>query len=209
MASPFVELEVGERLVKVTNPDKVFFRTRGETKLDLVRYYLAVDEGIVRALYERPDAAEAPPGRRRGRGDLPEARAGEAARLDRDRACHLPVRPPRRRALRHRGRSRRVGREPRHPRLSPLALAPPGHRASGRAPDRRRPAARHHLQACEEGLRDRPRGARRARLRRLAEDVRKPRRPRRVPDRAELGVSRSSAAPRSPSRARSSGAPRS
>jgi DNA ligase D len=54
MASPFVELEVGERLVKVTNPDKVFFSARGETKLDLVRYYLAVGDGIVRALYERP-----------------------------------------------------------------------------------------------------------------------------------------------------------
>jgi DNA ligase D len=52
--SPFVELEVGSRVVKVTNPDKVFFRTRGETKLDLVRYYLEVGEGIVRALYERP-----------------------------------------------------------------------------------------------------------------------------------------------------------
>jgi DNA ligase D len=52
--SPFVELEVGKRTVKVTNPDKVFFRTRGETKLDLVRYYLAVGEGIVRVLYERP-----------------------------------------------------------------------------------------------------------------------------------------------------------
>ena len=54
MPSPFVELEVGERLVKVTNPDKVYFSTRGETKLDLVRYYLAVGDGIVRALYERP-----------------------------------------------------------------------------------------------------------------------------------------------------------
>jgi DNA ligase D len=54
MASPFVELEVGERVVKVTNPDKVFFRTRGETKLDLVNYYLSVGGGIVRALYERP-----------------------------------------------------------------------------------------------------------------------------------------------------------
>ena len=53
-ASSFVELEVGERLVKVTNPDKVFFRTRRETKLDLVRYYLSVGDGIVRALYERP-----------------------------------------------------------------------------------------------------------------------------------------------------------
>jgi DNA ligase D-like protein (predicted polymerase) len=54
MASPFVELEVGGRTVKVTNPDKVLFPARNETKLDLVRYYLAVDEGIVRALYERP-----------------------------------------------------------------------------------------------------------------------------------------------------------
>jgi DNA ligase D len=52
--APFVELEVGGRTVKVTNPDKVLFPARGETKLDLVRYYLAVDEGIVRALYERP-----------------------------------------------------------------------------------------------------------------------------------------------------------
>jgi DNA ligase D len=54
MASPFVELEVSGRTVKVSNPDKVFFRKRGETKLDLVRYYLAVGDGIVRALYERP-----------------------------------------------------------------------------------------------------------------------------------------------------------
>jgi DNA ligase D len=54
MASPFVELEIGERVVKVTNPDKVFFSARGETKLDLVRYYLSVGDGIVRALYERP-----------------------------------------------------------------------------------------------------------------------------------------------------------
>ncbi|GIU94482.1 MAG: ATP-dependent DNA ligase [Gaiellaceae bacterium] len=54
MASPFVELEVGGRLVKVTNPDKVLFPKLGKTKLDLVEYYLAVGEGIVRALYERP-----------------------------------------------------------------------------------------------------------------------------------------------------------
>jgi DNA ligase D len=54
VAAPFVELEVGPRVVRVTNPDKVFFRVRGETKLDLVRYYLAVGDGIVRALFERP-----------------------------------------------------------------------------------------------------------------------------------------------------------
>jgi len=54
MASPAIELEVGERLVRVSNPDKVLFPARGETKRDLVEYYLAVGEGIVRALYERP-----------------------------------------------------------------------------------------------------------------------------------------------------------
>ena len=54
MPSPFVELEVGERVVKVTNPDKPFFSARGETKLDLVNYYLAVGDGILRALHERP-----------------------------------------------------------------------------------------------------------------------------------------------------------
>jgi DNA ligase D len=32
----------------------VYFPTRGETKLDLARYYLSVGEGIVRALSERP-----------------------------------------------------------------------------------------------------------------------------------------------------------
>jgi DNA ligase D-like protein (predicted polymerase) len=54
MASPFVELEVEGRTLRVTNPDKVFFTARRETKLDLVRYYLSVADGIVRALYERP-----------------------------------------------------------------------------------------------------------------------------------------------------------
>ena len=52
--SPFIELEVGKRTVKVTNPDKVYFRKRKETKLDLVQYYLSVGDGIVCALYERP-----------------------------------------------------------------------------------------------------------------------------------------------------------
>jgi DNA ligase D len=55
--SPAVEVEVPgdpERVVRVTNPDRVYFPARGETKLDLVHYYLAVGDGIVRALFERP-----------------------------------------------------------------------------------------------------------------------------------------------------------
>jgi DNA ligase D len=62
VAAPFVELEVGPRTVRVTNPDKVYFPERGETKLDLVRYYLAVGDGIVRALYERPTQLRRFPG---------------------------------------------------------------------------------------------------------------------------------------------------
>src|SRR6266576_4243967 len=54
MASPFVELEIGGHTGKVTNPEKIYFRTAGLTKLDHVQYYVAVDDGIVRALYERP-----------------------------------------------------------------------------------------------------------------------------------------------------------
>ncbi len=49
-----VELSVGGRTVRVSNPDRVYFPTRGETKLDLVDYYLSVGDGIVRALRDRP-----------------------------------------------------------------------------------------------------------------------------------------------------------
>ena len=54
MASPFIELEVGERVVKLSNPDKVLFPKARKTKRDLAEYYISVGEGIVRALYERP-----------------------------------------------------------------------------------------------------------------------------------------------------------
>jgi DNA ligase D len=48
------ELEVDGRVVRLTNPDRVYFSARGETKLDLARYYLAVGPGIVNALRDRP-----------------------------------------------------------------------------------------------------------------------------------------------------------
>jgi DNA ligase D len=49
-----VQLQVGERTVRLSNPDRVYFAARGETKLDLAGYYMAVGDGIVRALRERP-----------------------------------------------------------------------------------------------------------------------------------------------------------
>ena len=53
MSAP-VELEVGDRTVRISNPDRVYFPARGETKLDLARYYLSVADGVVRALRARP-----------------------------------------------------------------------------------------------------------------------------------------------------------
>ncbi|MFZ2173838.1 MAG: non-homologous end-joining DNA ligase [Rhodococcus sp. (in: high G+C Gram-positive bacteria)] len=52
--SPAVELEVGDRTVRISNPDRVYFPATGATKLDLANYYLGVGDGIVRALRERP-----------------------------------------------------------------------------------------------------------------------------------------------------------
>lgn len=49
-------LEVAGREVAITNPDKVFFPRTGHTKLDLVRYYLAVAEGALRGVLGRPMA---------------------------------------------------------------------------------------------------------------------------------------------------------
>jgi DNA ligase D len=49
-----IELCVGSRTVRITSPGRVYFSVRGETKLDLVNYYLSVADGIVRALRERP-----------------------------------------------------------------------------------------------------------------------------------------------------------
>jgi DNA ligase D len=49
-----VDLEVGGRTVRISSPDRVYFSARGETKLDLARYYISVGDGIVRALRERP-----------------------------------------------------------------------------------------------------------------------------------------------------------
>jgi DNA ligase D len=47
-------LDIAGRPIPITSPDKVFFSERGETKLDLVRYYVAVEEPFLRAAGGRP-----------------------------------------------------------------------------------------------------------------------------------------------------------
>jgi DNA ligase D len=48
------QIEAAGRTLQLSSPDKVFFPERGETKLDLARYYLAIEEPLLRALGGRP-----------------------------------------------------------------------------------------------------------------------------------------------------------
>jgi DNA ligase D len=60
--SEITMLEAGGRDLRVTSGDRVIFpateRTAEVTKLDIVKYYLAVDDGIMRALRQRPTTLE-------------------------------------------------------------------------------------------------------------------------------------------------------
>lgn len=49
-----IDIDVAGRTVRVSSPNKVFFGQHGDTKLDLVRYYLAVGEPLMRAMGGRP-----------------------------------------------------------------------------------------------------------------------------------------------------------
>jgi DNA ligase D len=57
-----VVLDVDGRELRVSNPDRVIFEategSRAVTKLDMVNYYLAVADGIMRALMRRPTTLE-------------------------------------------------------------------------------------------------------------------------------------------------------
>ena len=188
MASPFIEIEVGERLVKVTNPDKVLFPAAGHTKRDLVEYYLSVGEGIVRALRERPTQLRRFPdgieGEQIYQKRVPEKRPEwiEAARVTFPSGRHadeLCV--------------TELAQVAWAANLAVIDFHPwPSRRADTEHPDELRididPQPGTDFADAQGGGRDRARGARRDRLHRLAEDVGQPRHPRRLPDRAAVGV---------------------
>ena len=56
MAKETEVLSIGDREVTISNPRKVYFPETGHTKLDLVRYYLAVADGALRGAGGRPMA---------------------------------------------------------------------------------------------------------------------------------------------------------
>ncbi|MBD0329982.1 MAG: DNA polymerase domain-containing protein [Thermoleophilia bacterium] len=62
MPDPVVEIDAGGRALRVSNPERVIYpateRTAAVTKLQIVEYYVAVGDGILRALRERPTTLE-------------------------------------------------------------------------------------------------------------------------------------------------------
>jgi DNA ligase D len=54
MATDRMTLEIAGHEVEVSSPDKVYFPQRGETKLDLIDYYRAVEAPLLRAVGGRP-----------------------------------------------------------------------------------------------------------------------------------------------------------
>ena len=109
------------RAVRVSSPDRVIYeatdRTPEVTKLMVAEFFASVDDGLMRALRDRPTALErwtsgrAPGHEARDRADgqgrgrvLPEARAEGRARLPRVGPGDVPVRPHCRRDLPDRDR---------------------------------------------------------------------------------------------------------
>jgi DNA ligase D-like protein (predicted polymerase) len=56
MATPKEILRIGDREVSISNPQKVYFPDAGFTKLDVVRFYLAVADGALTGVRGRPMA---------------------------------------------------------------------------------------------------------------------------------------------------------
>src|ERR1051325_348959 len=53
-SSTALEIDVAGRPVRLSSPDKIMFPRGGYTKRDVFEYYLAVGDGILRALRDRP-----------------------------------------------------------------------------------------------------------------------------------------------------------
>ena len=125
MPTQRVEVAGRGRAVRVSSPDRVIYEetptTAEVTKLQVVEYYVAVADGIMRALRDRPTALERWPERRARRHQArhpgrrarptPSTPSGcpRGRRLRRDGRDHLPVRPHRRRDLPDRDRHGGLG----------------------------------------------------------------------------------------------------
>ncbi len=144
-----------------SRPDRVIFpateRTPELTKLDVVEYYVAVEDGIMRALRQRPTTLERwPKGVHeglvlatrddpRGGDAFFQARPEGGARLPRDGADRVPLQAHRGRGLPDGDRGRRVVRADGDDHVPPVAGAQRRRRPPRRAAAGPRSAAGHRL----------------------------------------------------------------
>jgi bifunctional non-homologous end joining protein LigD len=83
-----IDLTVGERQVTITNPAKLFFQEGGISKLDLIKYYLAVAGGVLGGIRDRPMALKRYPNGASGefffqkRAPMPRPQWIETARIN-------------------------------------------------------------------------------------------------------------------------------
>ena len=200
-------IDAGGREVRVTSGDRVIFpeteRTAPVTKLDIVNYYLAVGDGIMRALDRRPTTLErwpkgVHPGivlstRERPAAATPSSRSAipkgapdyvETARIQFPSGRHADEICPTEIAVV--GWAAQMGTITFHP----WPVRDDRRRPPGRAAHRPRPAAGHRLRRRRPRRRRGAHAARRPRLRRLPEDLRRPRRAHLRAHRAALDVHR-------------------
>ena len=179
---------VAGRDLTVTSPDKVFFAERGETKLDLVRYYLAVAEPLMRTAGGRPTLMQRFPHGAEGSSFFQKRVPATAPEWLQTTIVSTPERDDGSCTRPRRHGARDLGREPGLPRLPSLAVRPRPPRRRRRAAARPRPATRRRLRRrAGRGGRATP-PARRSRDRRLPQDDRKPRPACLCPAGASLGL---------------------
>ena len=181
---------VGGREVTISNPDKVLFPEAGHTKLDLVRYYLAVADGALRGAGGRPNVLVRYPNGIGGEFFYQKRAPAVAAAVDRGGRAALSVRPHRRGGGAARRRGARLDGEPRLPRAASASGPRRRPRSSRRAARRSRSGARRGVGAGPRGRARGARDARRLRPRRLAEDLGLARHARLRAHRAALDVRR-------------------
>ena len=141
--SDAIELEIAGHAVRITSPGKVLFSERGETKLDLVNYYLAVAEPVMRAMGGRPVLMERYPHGAEGSSFYQKRVPDNAPDWLTTTIVSTPNGTKFARARDRRSRARRVGGEPRLPRLPRVAGArrrPRPRRRAAHRPRSRRPA---------------------------------------------------------------------
>ena len=182
MPTPKEILEIGGHEVSISNPQKVYFPDAGYTKLDLVHYYLAVADGALTGIRGRPMALKrfvdgitkepffqkrapdnTPDWIRTAELTFPSGRTADEIVVDEAAALAWIV---------------NLGCIDLNPAPGPRRRPGPSRRAAGGP----RPGARHRVAADPGGGAGLPRGARRRRPRRLAQDVRFARYPHQRPD---------------------------